>query len=89
MSEIPTADLTIPTMESTEEAFDIGKYGFSEEEYPELAGKSEGEVLSFIVQELHQHHIIQLLVLHLFLMGEAIYILQEIYLIVCGDFFID
>ena len=54
MSEIPTADLTIPTMESTEEAFDIGKYGFSEEEYPELAGKSEGEVLSFIVQALSQ-----------------------------------
>ena len=52
---IPTADLTIPTMEPASGApFDMGKYGFTEEEYPELAGKSEGEVLSFIVQALSQ-----------------------------------
>ena len=52
---IPTADLTIPTMEPASSApFDMGKYGFTEEEYPELAGKSEGEVLSFIVQALSQ-----------------------------------
>ena len=54
MSEIPTADLTIPTMETSDAPFSIGEYGFSEEEYPELAGKSEAELLAFITEALSQ-----------------------------------
>ena len=36
------------------ETFDIGKYGFTAEEFPELVGKSEAEVVSFIVNALSQ-----------------------------------
>jgi len=54
MVEIPTADITSPTMEDSTPAFDIGKYGFTAEEFPELEGKSEAEVLSFIISALNQ-----------------------------------
>jgi hypothetical protein len=54
MVQIPTADITSPTLEESTPAFDIGKYGFTAEEFPELEGKSEAEVLSFIVDALSQ-----------------------------------
>ena len=54
MVQIPTADITSPTLEESTPAFDMGKYGFTAEEFPELEGKSEAEVLSFIVDALSQ-----------------------------------
>ena len=50
---VPTADLTIPTAGSLEEdTFDLEMYGLSAEEYPELVGKTEFEVIQFIQQAL-------------------------------------
>jgi len=50
---IPTADLTIPTTGGIEgDTFELERYGLSSEDYPELAGKSEIEVIQFIQQTL-------------------------------------
>jgi len=50
---IPTADLTIPTAGGIEgDTFELERYGLSSEDYPELAGKSEIEVIQFIQQTL-------------------------------------
>jgi len=50
---IPTVDLTIPTAGGVEgDTFDLERYGLSSEDYPELVGKSEVEVIQFIQQAL-------------------------------------
>ena len=53
MSEIPTGDITIPTMESGD-TFDLGKYGLASEDFPELVGKSEAEVIDFIIKSFEE-----------------------------------
>ena len=53
MSEIPTGDITIPTMEGGD-AFDLSKYGLASEDFPELVGKSEGEVINFIIKSFEE-----------------------------------
>ncbi len=53
MSEIPTGDMTIPTMEGGD-TFDLGKYGLASEDFPELVGKSEGEVINFIIKSFEE-----------------------------------
>lgn len=53
MSEIPTGDITIPTMEGGD-TFDLGKYGLASEDFPELVGKSEAEVIDFIIKSFEE-----------------------------------
>ena len=54
MSEIPTGAMTIPTMEGDGDTFDLGKYGLSSEDFPELVGRTESEVIDFIIQAFEQ-----------------------------------
>jgi len=54
MSEIPTGDMTIPTMEGDGDTFDLGKYGLASEDFPELVGRTESEVIDFIIQAFEQ-----------------------------------
>ena len=50
---IPTVDLTIPTTGGIEEdTFELERYGLSSEDYPELVGKTEFEVVEFIQKAL-------------------------------------
>tara|TARA_R100001015_G_C4634058_1_gene199866 strand:+ start:651 stop:6137 length:5487 start_codon:yes stop_codon:yes gene_type:complete len=53
MSEILTGDITIPTMEGGD-TFDLGKYGLASEDFPELVGKSEAEVIDFIIKSFEE-----------------------------------
>ena len=53
MSEIPTGDITSPTMEGGD-TFDLGKYGLASEDFPELVGKSEAEVIDFIIKSFEE-----------------------------------